>query len=198
MSGETRSAAACGVARFLPAAGGLVLLAVAVAAGPALAQHHGSSTGHAESAVPNSTSGIEVRPVKALSDEAIADLRAGRGMGLALAAELNSYPGPLHVLILADELGLSPELRDRVAALRDAMTARTVPLGEQIIAEEGRLDDLFAERRVTPRTLAVATARIAAVQAELRTAHLEVHLTLRELLTPDQIAAYDRLRGYAR
>ena len=30
-------------------------------------------------------------------------------MGLALAAELNGYPGPRHVLDLADQLGLTPE-----------------------------------------------------------------------------------------
>jgi hypothetical protein len=32
--------------------------------------------------------GHETRPIKALSDREIADLKAGRGMGLALAAEL--------------------------------------------------------------------------------------------------------------
>jgi hypothetical protein len=38
--------------------------------------------------------GFEGRPIKSLSDQQIGDLRAGRGMGLALAAELNGYPGP--------------------------------------------------------------------------------------------------------
>src|SRR5919107_1454461 len=38
------------------------------------------------------------RPVKSLSEQQVADLRAGRGMGLALPAELNGYPGPMHVL----------------------------------------------------------------------------------------------------
>lgn len=33
-------------------------------------------------------SGLEHRAVKALSDQQIADLRAGRGLGLALPAEL--------------------------------------------------------------------------------------------------------------
>ena len=45
--------------------------------------------------------GYQQRPIKALSEQQIADLRAGRGMGLALAAELNGYPGPVHVLALA-------------------------------------------------------------------------------------------------
>lgn len=51
--------------------------------------------------------GLQSRSIKALSDEQLADLRAGRGMGLALLAELNGYPGPLHVIELADPLGRS-------------------------------------------------------------------------------------------
>ena len=47
--------------------------------------------------------GLQSRTIKALSAEQIADLRAGRGMGFALPAELNGYPGPLHVIELADQ-----------------------------------------------------------------------------------------------
>jgi hypothetical protein len=36
---------------------------------------------------------LEARPLKALSYEQIADLKAGRGMSLVLAAELNGYTG---------------------------------------------------------------------------------------------------------
>ena len=61
--------------------------------------------------------GLQSRPIKALSDEQIADLRAGRGMGLALAAELNGYPGPSHVIELADALALQPDQRARMQQL---------------------------------------------------------------------------------
>ena len=67
--------------------------------------------------------GLEVRPIKALSEQQTADLRAGRGMGLALAAELNGYPGPLHVLELADALGLSDQQRAKIQDLFAAMKA---------------------------------------------------------------------------
>jgi hypothetical protein len=33
--------------------------------------------------------GMQTRPIKALSEQQISDLNAGRGMGLAMAAELN-------------------------------------------------------------------------------------------------------------
>jgi hypothetical protein len=55
--------------------------------------------------------GMQTRPIKALSAEQVADLKAGRGMGLAMAAELNGYPGPAHVLELADKLDLSDQQR---------------------------------------------------------------------------------------
>lgn len=40
--------------------------------------------------------GQQARPIKALSDAEIAALRKGEGMGMAKAAELNGYPGPVH------------------------------------------------------------------------------------------------------
>src|SRR5687767_9937468 len=114
--------------------------------GPSLAQHgHGSGSPYA---------GLERRAVKALSSDEIADLRAGRGMGLALAAELNGYPGPVHVLEHAGSLARSGEQRARVQALYEAMRAEAIPLGERLIGEETHLDRLFAERTVTADSLA--------------------------------------------
>ena len=72
--------------------------------------------------------GMQTRPIKALSEQQVADLGAGRGMGLALAAELNGYPGPSHVLELADRLELSADQRARIKGLFDSMKAEAVPL----------------------------------------------------------------------
>jgi Spy/CpxP family protein refolding chaperone len=140
--------------------------------------------------------GLQTRAVKALSAEQIADLRAGRGMGLALAAELNGYPGPSHVLELAGELKLTAAQRARVQELFAAMKAETVPLGEQLIAAESDLDRAFAARTVTPVSLAVATDAIGATQGKLRAAHLKYHLTMLDVLTPEQVKRYGELRGY--
>ena len=52
-------------------------------------------------------------------------------MGLALAAELNGYPGPLHVIELADSLRLTPEQRARMEALHTSMTSEAGVLGER-------------------------------------------------------------------
>ncbi len=74
--------------------------------------------------------GMQTRSIKALSEQQVADLGAGRGMGLALAAELNGYPGPSHVLELADKLNLSTDQRAGVQRLFDSMKAEAVLLRE--------------------------------------------------------------------
>ena len=59
--------------------------------------------------------GQQMRTIKALSDDDIAALRKGEGMGMAKAAELNGYPGPVHVLALAGQLGLTEAQQTRRA-----------------------------------------------------------------------------------
>src|SRR3954451_7549818 len=79
--------------------------------------------------------GMQSRSIKALSEQQLADLGAGRGMGLALAAELNGYPGPSHVLELADKLELTADQRARIKLLFDSMKAEAIPLGTKLIAQ---------------------------------------------------------------
>lgn len=146
---------------------------------------------------PSPYAGMQARPIKALSAQQIDDLKSGRGMGLALAAELNGYPGPRHVLELGDKLGLTNRQRAEVQRLFDEMTAEAVPLGEKLIAQEAELDRLFAQRVVTPSSLSAATAAIGATEAELRKAHLKYHLLTSGLLTAAQMQRYSQLRGYA-
>lgn len=141
--------------------------------------------------------GLEARPIKALSEEQIADLQAGRGMGLALAAELNGYPGPIHVLELAESLELSETQRAQVQELHAAMQAEAVPLGEQLIAQEAGLDRQFADKTITEAGLERATHAIGSTQAALRAAHLKYHLATIKVLQPTQVQRYAELRGYA-
>ena len=140
--------------------------------------------------------GMEARPIKALSEQQIADLQAGRGMGLALAAELNGYPGPSHVLELADKLDLSSDQRGQVQRLFDSMKAEAVPLGSKLIEQESNLDRQFATHAITPEILKVATAEVAMTQGALRETRLKYHLATVRILTPDQMQRYAGLRGY--
>jgi len=140
--------------------------------------------------------GMQGRSIKALSDQQISDLGAGRGMGLALAAELNGYPGPSHVLELADKLGLSADQRAGMQRLFDSMKAEAMPLGAKLIEQEADLDKQFATRTVTSESLRASTAAVAATQGVLRETHLKYHLATGSILTPSQMTKYAELRGY--
>jgi Spy/CpxP family protein refolding chaperone len=141
--------------------------------------------------------GWEGRAIKALSPEQVDDLQSGRGMGLALAAELNGYPGPLHVLELADQLDLTASQRAETQRLFDAMQADAVALGEQVIAAEAALDRLFATGTASDAAITAAAVEVGRAQGVLRAHHLRYHVAMRELLSPHQVARYGQLRGYA-
>jgi Spy/CpxP family protein refolding chaperone len=152
----------------------------------ALAQTHSPYAGH------------EHRAIAALSDQEIADLRSGAGMAMALPAELNGYPGPRHVLDLADRLGLTPPQHATAERLMATMRDKAVPLGEQVIAAETELGRLFASGIASQATIGAATERVARLRGELRSVHLVAHVAMRDVLSLEQRAAYDRLRGYDR
>ncbi len=145
---------------------------------------------------PQPYSGLEQREIKALSAAEIDDYRNGRGMSLALAAELNGYPGPRHVLDLAGPLGLTPEQRSQTQALFDAMQREAAALGEEIVAREAELDAWFAGATAQADEIEALAVLIGHLNGRLRSVHLRTHLTMRVLLSPDQIAAYAELRGY--
>jgi hypothetical protein len=169
----------------------LAALVTALLSAGAVAQHHG----HQQHA-PAPYAGQQHRDIKALSEQQIDDLRQGRGMGLALAAELNGYPGPLHVLELEDQLQLTSDQRDRFRHLFESMKMEAIAAGEALIAGERALDQAFAEGKMTPEVLASLTARIGEAQGRLRAVHLKYHLTSTDLLSHDQRRRYVDLRGY--
>jgi len=140
--------------------------------------------------------GMQTRPIKALSEQQIADLKVGRGMGLALTAELNGYPGPIHVLELSDQLGLSADQKTRVQSLFDSMKAEAVPLGLKLLEQESALDQLFATHSVSAENLKTATEQIGVTQAALRDTHLKYHLQTAQILSAEQMQHYSVLRGY--
>jgi Spy/CpxP family protein refolding chaperone len=155
------------------------------------AEHAGA---HAHSAL---YAGMEKREIKALSDQQVADLHAGRGMALALPAELNGYPGPSHVLELSKQLALTPDQQKRTKEMFETMQRNAVGLGQRVIDRERELDALFARKNATGDSVMAAAAAAARAQGELRALHLRYHVAMHELLTPEQLARYNQLRGYA-
>lgn len=137
------------------------------------------------------------REIKALSAEEIAGLLSGEGMGLALPAELNGFPGPRHVLELKSELGLSPGQERQVQVIFDAMAKEAREAGARIIELERQLDREFADRTINEEVLDGSLRVLALQRAHLRAVHLKAHLRLWPVLTEEQRMHYDDLRGYS-
>jgi len=151
---------------------------------------------HNPLAVDNEYQGQQTRSLKALSEQEIDDIRQGKGMGLAKAAELNSYPGPRHVLDLADALMLSEAQRQQTELLFIQMQHNAKELGGQLIAKEHMLDTGFASQTIDQQSLNVLLQDIGLLQAQLRATHLAAHIEQRAILNEEQIQAYNQLRGY--
>lgn len=140
--------------------------------------------------------GQELRSIKSLSARDIEALRNGEGMGFAKLAELNHYPGPKHVLDLAQELDLTPQQRAQTEALFVEMQTKAKNLGQDLLQAEADLDLAFARRDIDAESLEKAVLEIGEIRARLRFVHLDAHLRQRNVLSETQIETYDRLRGY--
>ena len=147
-------------------------------------------------AQPTPYAGQQHREIKALSSQEVQSYLSGHGMGFAKAAELNHYPGPMHVLELAEALQLTEPQRVQTQAIFDAMRREAIALGHQLVQAERRLDHLFAAQTVTEDALQEATRTIASYWGQVRNVHLRAHLAQRRVLSPEQIQRYHDLRGY--
>lgn len=61
---------------------------------------------------------------------------------------------------------------------------------------ERAMDRLFASGTADDKALAALVDEIGELTARLRYTHLRAHLEMRELLTAEQIARYEQIRGY--
>jgi Spy/CpxP family protein refolding chaperone len=169
-----------------------VVLAVALSGLPAAAEqvHHDcpqiTGSNHARAAM--NQSGV--------SDEQRSEYLNGEGMGLAKDAELNHYPGPRHVLDIADKLGLSPDQLAATRALFDDVHTKAQALGRQVLAREDELDALFREQHADADKVRQLTSEIASLQGQLRALHLTAHVRERALLSAEQVGRYDALRNH--
>lgn len=160
------------------------------------AQEHDSQQNKPSSATASSYAGQQQREIKSLSANEQRGLLEGQGMGLAKAAELNGYPGPMHTLELAAALKLSDEQKTKTQVLMLRHKTAVKALGKQLVELERQLDSAFFEKRITPEQLTQMTQRIGQLQARIRAEHLETHLQQTTLLNANQIALYSELRGY--
>ncbi len=140
--------------------------------------------------------GEETREIKSLSQDDIDQLKNGKGWGLAKAAELNGYPGPSHLLEMKSEIGLSKNQEKQLQLLFHDMESSAVPLGNRLIDLERELNESFASRTVDEKKLQDLLGKIEKVRSDLRFVHLSAHLQTPGILSKEQVAKYNQLRGY--
>ena len=135
--------------------------------------------------------------IRGLADKTIEDYLTGKGMGLALPAELNGYPGPRHAIDLAEDLELTSEQKAQIQALFDEMQQQAIALGEEILAAEAALEEDFRQQTIDEMALESQLQAMATLEAQLRFVHLSTHLATIDILSTHQVMLYNSLRGYA-
>ena len=161
------------------------LLIGAVLATAAVAQHAAPYAGQ------------DARQIKSLSQEDIQQLLAGGGWGFAKPAELSGYPGPFHVLELADKLQLSKSQHRKIKSIYETMNQQARKLGASFVAAEKSLSEAFTSGQLSPDRLKALLEESGRLRAQLREIHLAAHLATKPLLSRHQIVVYAQLRGYS-
>jgi Spy/CpxP family protein refolding chaperone len=146
------------------------------------------------------TAAFLLLPVAAFTQQIIPPdregLLKGLGMGLADIAEVNNYPGPKHTLDLKNELGLTRDQLKKTEALDKVVTSAALAKGEEIVLAEEELTKLFEVGTISEKVLRSKLEEIAKLRADLRFIHLQAHVRMRQILTPDQVKRYAELRGH--
>ena len=120
-------------------------------------------------------------------------IERGEGFGMAMAADMNGYPGPKHVLDMKKELKLTPTQEAAMQKLMADMKEKALAKGKDVLLAEKRLDEMFAQGK-SEDELREETYRVASLRAELRWVHLATHLAAKKILTAKQIEAYQQVQ----
>lgn len=135
--------------------------------------------------------------IKSMSEADIEGYKNGNGMGQAKAAELNSYPGPMHVLDFKKELGLTAAQIEKITIIYNAMKKDATVFGSQLIDAESALNKAFQDKKISSGELEKLTSQIGNLIGKLRFTHLNAHIKTTNELNAFQIGKYNELRGYA-
>ncbi len=117
-------------------------------------------------------------------------------MGLSKAAELNHYPGPLHILNLKVELELTKGQIEETQSIYGTMHSNAKKYGRSLIDKEREIELLFSNQQADPKVLEELVKEAAELKAKIRLEHLSAHISQKLLLSETQIKKYDEARGY--
>jgi Spy/CpxP family protein refolding chaperone len=134
--------------------------------------------------------------IRSLSPTQVQALQDGDEASFAWAAERNGYPGAQHILELASKLELSDDQVTRVTQLRDETRQAAQTVGAQVLQSYVDLEALFRAGNVGPSAMQTASERTGTLEGQLMSIHLAAHIQARTILTAQQNAEYQQLRGY--
>jgi Spy/CpxP family protein refolding chaperone len=117
------------------------------------------------------------------------------GAGQAKYAETNGYPGPKHVLDLADTLKLNQMQRNKVKEIFNEMESRAKELGQRIVRIEEEMNTAFRQGLVNEKSIKDDAEQIGRLRGRLRAVHLSAHLKTKEILSKEQRDLYKILRN---
>lgn len=140
--------------------------------------------------------GEEQRDIKSLSAEDVEQLEAGKGWGLAKAAELNGVPGPSHILDMASEISLDENQEEQIKVVFHEMEKSAIIKGKELVKKEAELNRRFSKNEFSISSLKELTEEIGKIRGELMYIHLEAHLRSASILSEQQVSLYNELRGY--
>lgn len=181
-----------------PSLYGLVLLAALMLSNPVQSQAQQHIEHHTAAPSPqNPYAGQQIRNITSLSADDQKALGNGEGWGLAKPAELNGVPGPVHLIELAKEIGLTTSQVEKLKALYEEMKVQAIALGKDYIAKEKALDDYFRSGQFRDLALREKVDQAAQALANLRFLHLSYHHRTLNIVTPEQVTQYNQLRGYS-
>lgn len=134
-----------------------------------------------------------------LNPKEIKGLQAGDAMDMTKIAEINGYPDPDRVLRYAGDMNLSGEQAAKIMVMRKGLRAKLRKTGEEILAAEYELEQLFSKSsaKIERDELVRWISEIASLRAKLRLDHLYARVEMRNILTNEQIAIYNKIQGYA-
>ena len=174
----------------------IATLAIGVVIGLNVRKHTPAITESETTPTPSAYRELLSSEVRGIDADTIEGYLTGAGLGFALPAELNGYPGPRHVLDLASDLELTPEQREQIQSLFDEMESQAIELGQQTLDAEAELEQAFREKTISEDSLNTQLVEIGQLKARLRFVHLRTHLATVAILSQHQVMQYNALRGY--
>ena len=81
--------------------------------------------------------------------------------------------------------------------MNDTRIIEAQALGKEMIGLEQEMNDMFIDGTITKETLRQKLEQSGELYGQLRYIHLKYHIAMLDILTPDQVKLYNKLRGYS-